>query len=70
MVCFLNLVGNMEELSLPEGVQVNDFKRARDLILGTQGSTVSITFNRNSSGQVYTGHAKTIFVFTKCRWLE
>jgi hypothetical protein len=68
--CFLNLVGNMEELSLPERVQVNDFKRARDLILGTQGSTVSITFNKNSSGQVYTGHARTTFTFPKCRCLE
>ena len=60
----------MEELSLPERVQVNDFKRARDLILGTQGSTVSITFNKNSSGQVYTGHARTAFTFPKCRCLE
>ena len=63
MVRFLNLVGNMEELSLPERVQVNDFKRARDLILGTQGSTVSITFNQNSSGQVYTGHARTYYSY-------
>ena len=38
-------------------VQTYDFKRARDLILGTQGTFVPITFKKNGSAQRFTGPA-------------
>jgi len=48
-------------------VQTNDFKHARDLILGTQGSTVNICFKKNGTGQLFTGQASTQSAWVWCR---
>jgi|NorSeaMetagenome_1021524.scaffolds.fasta_scaffold26096_2 hypothetical protein len=45
--------------------QTYDFKRARDLILGTQGTFVSITFKKNGSAQRYTGSFACAWIVNK-----
>ena len=52
-----------------------DFKRARDLILGVQGSSVAITFKKNGSSQLYTvsllrGTADYIHMAERCKHLD
>jgi len=64
-----------DQMAAVDGVETYDFKRARELILGTQGSTVNITFKKNGSGQLYTvpllrGTADYIHMAERCKHLD
>ena len=64
-----------DQLVAVDGHDTYDFKRARDLILGTQGSTVAITFRKNGSSQLYTvsllrGTADYIHMAERCKHLD
>jgi hypothetical protein len=64
-----------DHLVAVDGHETYDFKRARDLILGTQGSSVAITFKKNGSSQLYTvsllrGTADYIHMAERCKHLD
>ena len=58
-----------------DGQECSDFKRARELILGVQGSTVSIEFKKNGSSSRYSvvllrGTADYIHMAERCKHLD
>jgi len=64
-----------DQLAAVDMVETNDFKHARDLILGTQGSTVNICFKKNGTGQLFTvpllrGTADYIHMAERCKHLD
>eukprot|EP00802_Teleaulax_amphioxeia_P007257 Tamp_07263.p1 GENE.Tamp_07263~~Tamp_07263.p1 ORF type:complete len:408 (-),score=78.19 Tamp_07263:1311-2438(-) len=64
-----------DQLVAVDGQETYDFKRARDLILGTQGTFVSITFKKNGSAQRYTvsllrGTADYVHMAERCKHLD
>jgi predicted nucleic acid-binding Zn-ribbon protein len=64
-----------DQLISVEGQQPTDFKQARDLILGTQGTSVSLTFKKQSSNTRYAvtllrGTAEYFLMAERCKQLE